>query len=59
MDGLLFGSSGEEPMNENKSFADKTAKAARETFEKNSAATQQSARGVQQDFNVRLMEMQL
>lgn len=28
-------------MNENKNFADKTARAARETFEKGSAATQQ------------------
>jgi hypothetical protein len=54
-------------MNENKNFADKTARAARETFEKGSAATQQSARGAQEsfsavaegirDFNVRLMEM--
>ena len=54
-------------MNENKNFADKTARAARETFEKGSAATQQSARGTQEsfsavaegirDFNVRLMEM--
>ena len=54
-------------MNENKNFVDKTAKAARETFEKGSAATQQSARGAQEsfsavaegirDFNVRLMEM--
>jgi hypothetical protein len=70
MGGPLFGStetSGEEPMNENKNFADKTARAARETFEKGSAATQQSARGAQEsfsavaegirDFNVRLMEM--
>jgi phasin len=70
MGGLLFGStdsSGGEPMNENKNFGDKTARAARETFEKGSAATQQSARGAQEsfsavaegirDFNIRLMEM--
>ena len=54
-------------MNDNKNFADKTTRAARETFEKGSAATQQSARGAQEsfsavaegirDFNVRLMEM--
>jgi hypothetical protein len=54
-------------MNENKNFADKTAKAARETFEKGSAAAEESARGAQQSFsavaegirhfNVRLMEM--
>jgi phasin len=68
--GRLFGSteiSGEKPMNENKNFADKTAKAARETFEKGSAAAEESARGAQQSFsavaegirhfNVRLMEM--
>ena len=70
MGSRLFGSteiSGEKPMNENKNFADETARAARETFEKGSAATQQSARGAQEslsavaegirDFNVRLMEM--
>ena len=54
-------------MNENKNIADKTARAARETFEKASAATRQSARGAEQSFsavaegirdiNVRLMEM--
>ena len=38
-------------MNENKNFADKTARAARETFEKGSAATQQSARGAQESFS--------
>jgi hypothetical protein len=70
MGGPLFGSteiSGEKPMNENKNFADKAPRAARETFERASAATQQSARGAEQsfsevaegicDFNVRLMEM--
>ena len=54
-------------MNENKNFADKTARAARETLEKGTAAAEESARGAQQsfsavaegirDFNVRLMEM--
>ena len=54
-------------MNENKNVADKTARAARETLEKGSAAAEESARGAQQsfsavaegirDFNVRLMEM--
>ena len=37
-------------MNENKNFTDKTARAARETFEKGSAAAQQSARGAQESF---------
>ena len=70
MGGPLFGSteiSGERPINENKNFADKTPRAPRETFEKASAATQQSAKGAEEsfsavaegirDFNVRLMEM--
>ena len=37
-------------MNENKNFADKTARAARETFEKGSAATQQSAEARRRAF---------
>ena len=54
-------------MNENKNFADKVTRAARETFEKGSTTTQRSARGAQEsfsavaegirDFNVRLVEM--
>jgi hypothetical protein len=37
-------------MHENKNFADRTTRAARETSEKGSAATQQSARGAQETF---------
>ncbi len=50
-----------------KTFADRTAKTARETFEKSSAAVEDTARGAEQsyfvaaegmrDFNVRLIEM--
>ena len=50
-----------------KTFADRTAKTARETFEKTSAAVEDTARGTEQsyfvaaegmrDFNVRLIEM--
>jgi hypothetical protein len=42
--------SGEEPMNDNKNFADKATRAARETFEKGSAATQQSPGDPQETF---------
>jgi len=38
-------------MNDNKNFADKATRAARETFEKGSAATQQSAGGAQESFS--------
>jgi len=54
-------------MNEHSKFADRAARTGRETFEKGSAAAEQSARGMQEsflvvaegirDFNVRLMEM--
>ena len=50
-----------------KSFVDRTAKTARETFEKGTAAAEDTARGAEQsyfaaaegmrDFNVRLIEM--
>lgn len=54
-------------MNENRNFADKTAKVARETFDKGTAAAEETAKGAQEgyaaviegirDFNIRLMEM--
>jgi hypothetical protein len=53
--------------NQGKRFADKTAGTARETFEKGSAAAEESARGMERsyssaaegirDFNLRLIEM--